>query len=216
METKQKGIFILISGIIGLLTTINFVWVSWIFGILAIVFGYKNRENVFAKSGLILGILTIVILIFIKIILPIATGVATPLVIFESCSMHHSQKGFSEIFEKSDVYSENSISLSDANNWNFQNGLNKGDLIFITPVKNPKIGDVILFKTSRGFSILHRVVSTNPIMTKGDNNNAQLPDEKSIEQSQVVGKVSLKIPFVGWSKLIFSDYKRIPQERGFC
>lgn len=218
MEAKRKGIFILISGIIGLFTIINFALASWIFGILAIIFGYKNRENTLAKTGLILGILTILILIFIKIILPLSTGVAAPLVIFESCSMSHNQKGFSEIFE-SQVYSDNSITLSDSQNWNFQNGINKGDVIFITSPKNIEVGDIILFNAGNRFPLLHRVVSLDPIMTKGDNpktNSLQLPHEKNIPEDQIIGKASLRIPLIGWSKLIFNDFRKSPRERGFC
>ena len=89
-----------------------------------------------------------------------------------------------------------------------------------------KIGDVIIFEggnTKR--PIIHRLVNTNPFQTKGDNNKGQFSlsnnnagiNELEIKNEQIIGKATfIKIPFIGWLKLIFYEPLRPENERGFC
>jgi len=150
--------------------------------------------------------------------LSLITGTSLPLVIVESCSMYHHENGFERTFE-SDVYENNDLSLEDTGNWIFQNGFSKGDVIFVIGAKNVEIGDVIIFNAGAQYPLIHRVISTDPISTKGDNyktNSQQLGVEKNISEEQLVGKALFKIPFVGWAKLIFFEGARDPRERGLC
>jgi hypothetical protein len=82
--------------------------------------------------------------------------------------------------------------------------------------KNPdkiKIGDVIIFDAGRGIPIIHRVISLNPLQTKGDHNSEQLKtnnnpyqtDETNIAKDKVVGIAVLRIPYLGWVKLFFVE-----------
>ena len=165
----------------------------------------------------------VIALIVIKFILfpvlSLLTGTYLPLVIVESCSMHHYENGFDKIFSTSNVYSEKNISLSETSNWPFQNGFNKGDVIFVVGAKNVNVGDVIIFNGGAANPIIHRVVSLNPIETKGDNyitNPAQLPAEKNINKNQIIGKAVFRIPYIGWLKLIFYEFARPESERGIC
>ncbi|MFA4960325.1 MAG: hypothetical protein WC548_01555 [Candidatus Pacearchaeota archaeon] len=151
-------------------------------------------------------------------ILSFLTGTPLPLVIVESCSMHHEKNGFEEIFDISNIYEKNEITLDDTDDWTFQNGFNKGDIIFVVgTTNNVKIGDVIIFNAARSLSphpIIHRVVKTNETLeTKGDNNAGQLTqtnnpnmvDETNIEKNQIIGKAIFRIPYVGWVKLIWFE-----------
>ncbi len=151
--------------------------------------------------------------------LSLVTGTKLPLVIVESCSMHHHVDGFSKTFE-SPIYREHNIFINDTKNWIFQNGFNKGDIVFVVGAKNIKVGDVIIFNAGYSAPIIHRVIEAGSIyQTKGDNdetNYKQLGVEKRILKNQIVGKALFKIPFIGWAKLIFFESGRNPAERGMC
>lgn len=91
--------------------------------------------------------------------------------------------------------------------YSFKNGFRKGDLMIIVG-KNPekiKVGDIIVFEGGRANPIIHRVVSLNPIQTKGDHNSGQLSIEKNISKDQVIGTAVARIPYVGWIKLFFVE-----------
>lgn len=84
-----------------------------------------------------------------------------------------------------------------------------GSIVFIKPVSSYKIGDIITFegnfKNAKGQEVLttHRIVEMrvergNPIyITKGDANEDA--DTREVQQSQVVGKVYLVIPYLGYA-----------------
>ncbi len=54
------------------------------------------------------------------------------------------------------------------------------------------------------------------LSTKGDHNPDQLSIEKEIHQNDVIGKAVLKIPLLGWVKLIFFEPLKPKEERGLC
>jgi len=162
----------------------------------------------------------IIAIIFIKFILfpglSFLTGTSLPLVIVESCSMYHQENGFGKIFQK-DIYQQNGIEIEETKNWDFKNGLNKGDVIFVMRAKEPKIGDVIIFNGGASHPIIHRIIDeTEPYGTFGDNNPGQLTTEKSISKNQLTGKAIFKIPYIGWIKLIFFEHTRRAEQRGLC
>lgn len=153
-------------------------------------------------------------------LLSFVTGTTLPLVIVESCSMYHHEEGF-ELSFSSQIYEKNGISIDDTKNWIFQDGFNKGDVIFVVGPKNIEVGDVIIFNGGARNPLIHRVISIeNGIYsTKGDNyltNAGQLPSEVRIREEQIIGKALFRVPLVGWAKLIFYEYSRLPNERGFC
>jgi len=151
--------------------------------------------------------------------LSLITGTSLPLVIVESCSMYHHEDGFENTFE-SDVYEDYGIFINNTGNWIFQNGFNKGDVIFVVGAKNVEVGDVIIFNGGAQHPLIHRVVEADGgYSTKGDNyktNTKQLSSEKDISEDQVIGKALFKVPFIGWAKLIFFEGGRSPRERGLC
>jgi signal peptidase I len=161
-------------------------------------------------------ILIIVIIKFIFFpLLSLATGTSLPLVVVESCSMYH-ESGFDSWWGQNAAYYESkNINESEFSSFSLKNGLNKGDIIIVNGAKNPEIGDIIIFNANSDSKalhpIIHRVISENPLGTKGDHNfdqlapgnNVQNIDERNIKQEQVVGKAVFKIPYLGWLKLIF-------------
>ena len=147
------------------------------------------------------------------------TGTELPLVIVESCSMYHHEPGLENTFLSS-VYENYGISFEDSENWIFQDGFSKGDVIFVVGAENVEVGDVIIFNGGSRYPLIHRVVSSgNSYATKGDNyitNNNQLPSEKNIRKSEVIGKALFRVPVIGWAKLIFFEFNRPSNNRGLC
>lgn len=141
------------------------------------------------------------------------------LVIVESCSMYHAQS-LNEILEDS-IYKEHGVYPENSSKWILKNGFTKGDIIFSVGPRNLKVGDVIIFDASeKGYKypIIHRIIKIeeNKIITKGDNNKGLLEVEKNISKEQVKAKSLFRIPYLGWIKLIFFDWKKPPEQRGFC
>jgi len=67
-----------------------------------------------------------------------------------------------------------------------------------------KKGDVIVFWGSASEPIIHRVVKIdNTYQTKGDHNSGSRGDEMNITEDKILGRAVLRIPYLGWLKLIF-------------
>ena len=90
----------------------------------------------------------------------------------------------------------------------------RGDAIIMQKVdanerKNIKIGEVIVYNLD-GAYVVHRVIEKKETIsggyiykTKGDNNNA--PDTKMVEASQVVGKTSLIVKYIGYPTVLLQE-----------
>ena len=175
----------------------------------------------------------IIIFVFIKFIffpgLNFLTGTERTLAIVESCSMYHSWN-FNYNFNDwssshKDKYSSFGISKDQFENYPLKNGFNKGDILFLVGVKpeKVKIGDIILFNANQKNPVIHRVIKIEAknedytFSTIGDNNNGQLSFEDNIKGDQLVGKAVFRlVPYAGWAKLIFYDWKNPEELRGFC
>lgn len=91
-----------------------------------------------------------------------------------------------------------------------KNGFNTGDIMVLISAKNIKLGDTIVFQSnSRPEPIIHRVVKIQQsdgktfYQTKGDHNAASNTDEMLIPEDSLIGKAAIRIPWLGWVKLIF-------------
>ena len=78
-----------------------------------------------------------------------------------------------------------------------------GSLVFVKPVSQYNIGDVVTRKTDDpGVTITHRIISKEEVagksvfQTKGDANNAE--DSEKTAQERIVGKVFFNIPYLGF------------------
>lgn len=162
----------------------------------------------------------ILIITFIKLIffpaLSLLTGTSLPLVVVESCSMYH-ETSFNEWWTKNSAwYEPRNIYESNFKSFSFKNGLNKGDIILVLGKKDYNVGEVIIFTAPTKHPLIHRIISKNPFETKGDHNANQLSIEKNIEKEAIVGKATVKIPLLGWIKLIFFEPFREATQKGFC
>ncbi|MEK6886958.1 MAG: hypothetical protein AABW88_03930 [Nanoarchaeota archaeon] len=144
-------------------------------------------------------------------------GSEFPLVAVVSSSMDHDAKFDiwwnssaacgSFICKQSDYYKQFGITKEQFKTFPFKNGFSKGEVMVLTSPKNLELGDVIVFISKEGKPIIHRVISLNPLETKGDKNPAQIQteflNEKNVGQYTLIGKASLRIPFIGYVKIVF-------------
>lgn len=83
--------------------------------------------------------------------------------------------------------------------------IKQGSVVMVKPVQDYKIGDVITFGpyTKTKAPTTHRIYDIKLVegesiyITKGDANNA--PDQREIKKSDILGKVLLAVPFVGYA-----------------
>ena len=175
----------------------------------------------------------IFLFVFIKFIffprLSLVTGSSLPLAIVESCSMYHQGNllsNFDSWWERhEEKYSGFIINDLDFKDFPLENGFNKGDILFIVRANPEKLkqGDIIIFNAGQRNPIIHRIVNIREVdgkkifSTIGDNNNGQLSFENSVTEDILVGKAVVKLaPYFGWVKLVFYDWQKPVEERGFC
>jgi len=175
----------------------------------------------------------IFLFVFIKFVffplLSFVTGTSLPLAIVESCSMYHEGiffHNFNEWWEQHEAkYSVYEFTKEQFKDFVFEDGFNKGDILFIIRAKPEKleIGDVIIFDAGQKNPVIHRIIDIRyengkyVFSTIGDNNNGQLSIEKEIFEEQLMGKAIFKVaPYLGWGKLVFFEGSRSESEKGFC
>lgn len=161
-----------------------------------------------------------------------ALGTETPVVAVFSCSMEHSsinnwychsspnqicgksiENNPSSIDEYWNIcgnwYESNNISKDVFKSFIFKDGLTVGDMILVYGGNNANVGDIIIFDTNvRKYPIIHRIYKLNDdgtFLTKGDNN--EYPDnwDPRLNKNNIHGKAVLKIPLLGWVKILFVE-----------
>jgi len=183
----------------------------------------------------------IIVFVFIKFIflpgLSLAFGMGLsglPLAIVESSSMDHHilqdstglticGKNFQDTkFLDSEEYwstcgswyeQNMNITKEQFSSFSFKNGFRKGDIMVIVKKKAVNIGDILVFEAGSAHPIIHRVISLNPLQTKGDHNGAQLvpgnnpynADERAVPENKIIGTAVFKIPWLGWPKLFIVE-----------
>ena len=174
----------------------------------------------------------ILVFIIIKfILLPglgLIFGTSLPLAIVESSSMDHNSLSETSLIGGHDIcgrefsegkffniddywqtcgkwYEDINITKEQFEKFKFKDGFRKGDIMIILGKKDTHVGDVIIFNAGRTNPIIHRVISQSPLQTKGDHNSEQLPEEKNIDNSEIVGVAWGRIPYLGWVKLFFVE-----------
>ncbi|MFW6383367.1 MAG: signal peptidase I, partial [Nanoarchaeota archaeon] len=112
-----------------------------------------------------------------------------------------------------DWYEDKDIKKEEFRDFPLSNGFNTGDIIVLRgfSAEDIEIGDVVVFYATKNFPIIHRVVEKEEqngeyvFTTKGDHNKEVGPDDMDIKEEDIIGKASLRIPYLGWVKL--SVYK---------
>jgi len=85
----------------------------------------------------------------------------------------------------------------------------RGDMIIVYGDKDIKVGDIVVFDApSVNYPIIHRVIkmTNDGVITKGDNNS--ISDEGRwgvVPFDKIFGKAILKIPLLGWVKILFVE-----------
>lgn len=92
--------------------------------------------------------------------------------------------------------------------------INRGDVVIVQKLNDEeknklKVGDIIQYSLENKY-VIHRIdaiVESSggkvEYVTKGDNNRSR--DAKSVINSQIVGKVNLYVPYIGYPSVIFSE-----------
>lgn len=147
-------------------------------------------------------------------------GTSFPVVAVVSGSMEHPGDFDDWWAGQETIYQKFNISRQDFESFPLKDGFNRGDIIFLRGVSKEelKVGDVIVFKSQdfrrRPDPIIHRTILIKrdepfKIETKGDHNFLQIKgqelDETNIAWNQVVGRAWIRIPFLGYIKIIFVD-----------
>ncbi len=133
----------------------------------------------------------------------LALGTDYPVVAVVSPSMDHRGNEFDIWWQShSSHYQKFNITKEQFLTFYLPNGFKKGDVLIIKSQEDYKTGDIIVYKVaSRRDPLIHRVIATNPIQTKGDANQGQLQFERAISEEVIEGKAVLKIPYLGWVKV---------------
>ena len=132
-------------------------------------------------------------------------GTGYPVVAVVSGSMEH-DGGFNNWWNSQEsIYTELGITKDKFKEFRFKNGFNKGDIMVLIGSEKINIGDVIVFKGGASEPIIHRVVKIDSLQTKGDHNSGSRNDEIGITKDRIIGKAVLRVPYLGWVKLIFVE-----------
>lgn len=109
-------------------------------------------------------------------------------------------------------YEDNNISQEAFATFDFKNGFDKGDVIVLRGVEPAEleVGDVLVFDSGRAYPIIHRIVDKQEapsgyiFTTKGDHNT--VADEGIVQESQIIGRASMRIPYLGWVKIVVVNF----------
>tara|TARA_Y100000034_G_C6830955_1_gene375055 strand:- start:92 stop:751 length:660 start_codon:yes stop_codon:yes gene_type:complete len=167
-------------------------------------------------------------------LLGIVLGTSFPIVAVISESMEHGLhnnvicgQSFDEYHDSFDNfwdvcgpwYEKQGITKDQFSKYIFKNGFNKGDVIILWRANenNINIGDVLVFQGNKPQPIIHRVVKIweeegeKFYQTKGDHNSNSISSglgETKINEKRIYGKAKLRIPYLGWMKILFVDAVR--------
>lgn len=88
----------------------------------------------------------------------------------------------------------------------FKDGFKRGDIPIIQNDASFGVGDIIVYGIpSQGVPIIHRIVELNDdgtYQTKGDHNPGQNAYERSVQKSQIRGKVIFVVPYLGYLRVL--------------
>lgn len=142
-------------------------------------------------------------------------GTTHPIVAVVSGSMEHNGLDFDSWWEENkEWYESQGISKEMFHDFKFRNGFNKGDImiVFGKEAKNINNGDILIFQSTTRYPVIHRIVKIWEedgeyyFQTKGDNNarsESRLKEEE-IDEGRIVGVATIRVPYLGWIKIMFT------------
>ncbi|MBS3139836.1 signal peptidase I [Candidatus Woesearchaeota archaeon] len=161
--------------------------------------------------------------------LGLVLGTPFPIVAVVSESMEHGlhqqqicgktlaefQESFSNYWDAcGEWYINKGIDKSQFQAFPLRDGFNKGDVIILWRAEEIKTGDILVFEGHQPQPIIHRVVGVFEVegkksyQTKGDHNSDSISsglDEQRISSDRLYGKGIIRIPYLGWVKILFVD-----------
>ncbi len=171
-------------------------------------------------------------------VLGLALGTSYPIVAVVSESMEHglhqgvlcgdSYRNWKDSFNNywdacGGWYEERSIAKEQFRDFPFPDGFDKGDVIILwrAKEKNTKVGDILVFRGNRPQPVIHRIVKVTEeateenepryYQTKGDHNRNSIEGdlgETRIDEERIIGKGVLRVPYLGWIKILFVEAVR--------
>lgn len=166
--------------------------------------------------NIVLAVLIIKFLIYPGI--GLILGTSFPIVAVVSDSMDHHGEDFDSWWSQNKAfYLEKGITKEMFEEYSFKNGFKKGDLMVLTGISREEVeqGKVVVFLSKKPYPIIHRVVDVHESFfeTKGDANSLQIQppydsqlDETKVPYGSVVGKAVIRIPFIGYVKIVFAEF----------
>ncbi len=134
-------------------------------------------------------------------------GTTHPIVAVVSGSMVHDEP-FGAWWESNGAYYEQlGIDKEEFARFPMRDGFNVGDIIVLRGAGDARLGDIIVFRSSRPDPIIHRVIEARAgsYTTKGDHNPEPIRDstmnEHDVNASSVIGKSFIRIPLLGYIKI---------------
>lgn len=133
--------------------------------------------------------------------------------------------GFDQYWEEcGGWYEDRNINKDDFRHFPMYNGFNKGDIMVLFGREPGKIniGDIIVFQSQRPDPIIHRVIDKRNIdgnyyfTTKGDHNKDSYRFESEIVQSQIIGKAFIRVPYLGYVKILAVEFACMFNNFDFC
>ena len=195
----------------------------------------KTWHFLWKEDSLLSWIVSIILaFILIKLIiypgLGLALGTNLPVVAVISESMEH-DGSFDEWWQstaicsedllnssrctQADWYAMKGITKEQFRNFPMHNGFNKGDIIILrgSGFESLQVGEIIVFQSGLNYPIIHRAIGKDDIIaTKGDHNQAQIVtsklNEKYITKDQLIGRAWIKVPYIGYIKIWFTNLVR--------
>ncbi len=190
---------------------------------------YFWHEDTLGSWLLNIVVAFLVIRFLVYPILGAVLGTNFPIVAVVSESMEHSiyndaicgnqRSDYKESFDNywdtcGNWYQQHNITKEQFSSFSFRDGFNKGDVIILWRANHLKVGDVLVFQASRAQPIIHRIVAIKTengktyYQTKGDHNGdsiASVLGETHIDTSRIEGKGVIRIPYLGWLKILFVE-----------
>ncbi len=167
-------------------------------------------------------------------LLGLLLGTSYPIVAVVSESMEHGLhqgvlcgEGFRDFKDSFDNYwqacgswySSREISREQFEGFPFRDGFDKGDVIVLWRANrnNLNVGDILVFRGNRPQPLIHRLVKIYEenedtyYQTKGDHNSNSIEGEfgeTKIGKERIIGKGLVRIPYLGWIKILFVEALR--------
>lgn len=170
----------------------------------------------------------IVIYFIVYPVLGLLLGTSYPIVAVVSESMEHGLQGnticgqqFNEFPESFDNYWDvcggwyeaNGVTKEQFEKFQFKDGFRKGDVIVLWRPGKLEPGDILVFQGNKPQPIIHRIIKVweedgdTYCQTKGDHNADSFAPilETKIGKERIYGKGILKVPYLGWLKILFVE-----------